>query len=367
MPVRLSDDERGVVRGDGHPVGKRQIVGDHSGASDPAVTKATNPGARVTGGRPSSEVEIDVVDVGVAAAVDHDVVAAVRRQRRQVGIPESACRPPTAEAAPAGCSTSAPIPRLLAGPAGSRNTLATTVFEHDLDGTRGVESCGSARPSNPPPTAARRANAATPAAPDRLSPCPYRVPHHRVQRLFQPLPSIDARAFGCGIVADRGDGNDGEGVAKDSQQNANRKCADRALARPGTLPRCLRSPGRLSARGWTGLPPRASCSPEPMPPRRCAHRRGDRCSPVATRRATGSSAWPTTAGNTAPECGPFRTYCPNQVGTQLFSVCSTRRPTRNGWATTNSTCRTPTANTWWTRPSGGCGRTPRHVPDNHSC
>ncbi len=26
-------------------------------------------------------------------------------------------------------------------------------------------------------------------------------------------------AFGCGIVADRGDGNDGEGVAKDSQQN----------------------------------------------------------------------------------------------------------------------------------------------------
>ena len=108
------------------------------------------------------------------------------------------------------------------------------------------------------------------------------------------------------------------------------------------------------ARAWTSLPPRASCSPGPMPPRRCARRRGDRCSPAATRKAMGWSAWPTMAGNTAPESAPCPRYCPNQVGTQRFSVCSMRRPTRNGWASTSSTCRTPTASTWSTRPTNGC-------------
>ena len=37
-----------------------------------------------------------------------------------------------------------------------------------------------------------------------------------------------------------------------------------------------------------------------MPPRRCARRRGARCSPAATRRATAWSGWPITAGSTAP-------------------------------------------------------------------
>ena len=98
-----------------------------------------------------------------------------------------------------------------------------------------------------------------------------------------------------------------------------------------------------------------------MPPRRCARRRGDRCSPAATRKATGWSDWPITAGNTAPESGPFRRCCPNRVGTQHFSVCSTRRPTRNDWASTSSTCRTPTASTWWTRRRSGCATSAPHA------
>ena len=53
------------------------------------------------------------------------------------------------------------------------------------------------------------------------------------------------------------------------------------------------------APAWTNSPPRASCSPERTPPRRCAHRPGARCSPVATRTATVWSAWRTTASNTA--------------------------------------------------------------------
>lgn len=37
-----------------------------------------------------------------------------------------------------------------------------------------------------------------------------------------------------------------------------------------------------------------------------------------------------------------------------LSVCSMRRPTQSGWASTNSTCRTPTANTWSPKPRTGC-------------
>ena len=70
-----------------------------------------------------------------------------------------------------------------------------------------------------------------------------------------------------------------------------------------------------------------------MPPHRCAHRRADRCSPAATRRATAWSASPTTVGSTARAFVRFRKSSPNLAGTQLFSGCSTRRhiPSRLGF------------------------------------
>ena len=84
------------------------------------------------------------------------------------------------------------------------------------------------------------------------------------------------------------------------------------------------------ARGWTSWPPRASCSPAPMPPRRCARRHGDRCSPAAIRRATAWSDWPTTAGSTARVFARCRRSSPNPVGIRLFSGCNTKRHTLRG-------------------------------------
>ena len=79
VPVRLGYDQRGAVRGDGHPVRKRQVGGGQPGAAIRG-DQGNESGRRFTAGISLSEVEIHVVDVNVAAAVDHDVVVAVRRQ-----------------------------------------------------------------------------------------------------------------------------------------------------------------------------------------------------------------------------------------------------------------------------------------------
>ena len=118
------------------------------------------------------------------------------------------------------------------------------------------------------------------------------------------------------------------------------------------------------ARGWTSWPPRASCSPERTPPHRCARRRGDRCSPAATRRATVWSGSPTTVGSTARASVRCLRSSPNPAGIPLFSACNTRRHTRRGWASTNSTCPTPTASTSSNRRSNGCVTM---TPANRSC
>ena len=116
------------------------------------------------------------------------------------------------------------------------------------------------------------------------------------------------------------------------------------------------------ARDWTSSPPKASCSPGRMPRRHCARRRADRCSPAATRRATDLSGWPTMVGNIARASGRFRRSSPKVVGTRRCSVCSTRRRTRRGWASTSSTCRTRTASTWSNALSNGCETTTRSRP-----
>src|SRR4029453_11495259 len=71
--VRLGDDQGGVVGGDGHAVGEGQVLGD---PPDGAVGGGQHdvPRRRRLAGH---HVEADAVDIGVAAAVDHDVVPAL--------------------------------------------------------------------------------------------------------------------------------------------------------------------------------------------------------------------------------------------------------------------------------------------------
>ena len=171
------------------------------------ATRATNPGAGIAGGRARGEVEVDVVDVDVAAAVDHDVVGAVRRQRRQVGIVAPACRPPTAEATPA-CRTRRQHQALAGGcPAGSRNTLATTRCSSTIRSTSPAGSMARISPAVQSATHNRPSR-------QRGDFQQSQTGHHRVHSAF-PSPRASSGsllsdcgtlrliASSCGIVAGR--------------------------------------------------------------------------------------------------------------------------------------------------------------------
>ena len=81
VAVRLGDDERGVVGGDRHAVGEPHVVGD---LAHRAARRDHGDGAAGRR-RAAHQVEAGLVDVGVAAPVDDDLVPR-RRQRRQVGV-----------------------------------------------------------------------------------------------------------------------------------------------------------------------------------------------------------------------------------------------------------------------------------------
>ena len=81
LAVGLRDDQGGAVRADGHAVGEGEPLGDHPRRAVD-VDEGDQPGCELS----TREVEADAVDVGVAAAVGHDVVPAAARDRRQVGV-----------------------------------------------------------------------------------------------------------------------------------------------------------------------------------------------------------------------------------------------------------------------------------------
>jgi hypothetical protein len=81
LAVGLRDDEGRIVRGDGHAVGEGEAVG-HLASGAVGGDQRDQAGGELAGG----EVEADVVDVGVAATVDDDVVPGVLAQRAKVAV-----------------------------------------------------------------------------------------------------------------------------------------------------------------------------------------------------------------------------------------------------------------------------------------
>jgi hypothetical protein len=79
--VGLGDDQGALVGGDRHPVGEGQVVGDDTGHS-----LRRDQGDEAGCGFATGEVEADAVDVGVAVAVDDDVVPWLVGDRREVGV-----------------------------------------------------------------------------------------------------------------------------------------------------------------------------------------------------------------------------------------------------------------------------------------
>jgi hypothetical protein len=79
--VGLGHDQRGTVLGDGHAVGECEVVGDHARGSlrsdedDEAWCRRT-----------AGKVEADVVDVRIAARVNHDVIPWLRRDGGEAGM-----------------------------------------------------------------------------------------------------------------------------------------------------------------------------------------------------------------------------------------------------------------------------------------
>jgi hypothetical protein len=85
VPIGVSHDQSAVVRGDGHAVRERDVLGDRPGGTV-GCHERNETGLRRAFRRSCGELEVSGVDVGVAVAVDHDVVEPERRQRGQVCV-----------------------------------------------------------------------------------------------------------------------------------------------------------------------------------------------------------------------------------------------------------------------------------------
>ena len=74
-----------VVRGDGHAVRKRDVLGDRP-ADAIGCHEGNEAGLHRACRWTSGEIEVSAVDVGVAVTVDHDVVEPEWRKRGQVRV-----------------------------------------------------------------------------------------------------------------------------------------------------------------------------------------------------------------------------------------------------------------------------------------
>ncbi len=61
MPVGVGDDERAVVRGHGHPVRERDVLGHDAGRSPSGVTSATKPGCTGPSGGPAANSKLPLL------------------------------------------------------------------------------------------------------------------------------------------------------------------------------------------------------------------------------------------------------------------------------------------------------------------
>ena len=85
MPTGVGDDQPEVVRGDGHAVGKGDVLGDLPGDAI-GCHEGNEAGLHRAGWWTIGELEVRADDVGVSVTVDHDVVEPERRQRGQACV-----------------------------------------------------------------------------------------------------------------------------------------------------------------------------------------------------------------------------------------------------------------------------------------